>query len=93
MQKHHEKTKKRQKRTQFMCGPMLRWIRLEMGFDPRDMRETLGLPRRTYQDYEAGKRGLPTELAARIREMFQRDRELMAGIAGRVDVAWERGER
>jgi len=76
-----------------MCGQMLRWIRQQMLFDPRDMRATLvppGCPpmhRRTYEDYEAGKRGIPAELATRIREVYQRDLELKAGINDRVDAA------
>lgn len=39
-----------------MCGKMLRWLRRDMKFEPRDMCAVLNLPRRTYQDYEAGKR-------------------------------------
>ena len=93
VQKDTKKTKKRQKRTHFMCKQMLQWIRLQMLFDPRDMRATLvppgcpPIPRRTYQDYEAGNRRIPAELAARIRDVFQRDRELLAGLNDRVDAA------
>lgn len=96
MQKDTKKTEKRQKRTH-MSGAELKQIRKAMRFEPRDMRATLALPgkkpipRRTYQDYEAGKRGIPADLAARIRELFKRDREFMAGIPNRVDAA-ERGE-
>jgi hypothetical protein len=97
VQKTAKKQNKRQKRTQYMCHQMLRWIRLQMLFEPRDMRAAIVPPgtkpmsRRTYQDYEAGKRGIPADLAARIREMHKRDREFMATIGDRIDAA-ERGE-
>lgn len=91
--KRLEKTKKGQKCTQYMCGKMLKWIRRQMLFDPRDMRETLVIKsRRTYEDYEAGNRGIPAKLATRIREMYRRDREFMNGIGDRVDAA-ERGKK
>lgn len=93
MHKTSKTQKNSRKRTQFMCAAMLRWIRVQMGFEPRDMRATLALPgckpipRRTYQDYEAGKRGIPAKLATRIREVFKCDREFMATICHRVDIA------
>lgn len=96
MQNDTKKRNNRPKRThprgrkQYLCKAMLRWIRLQMGFEPRDMYRTLELPRRTYQDYEAGKRGIPAELATRIREMHRRDRELMNGIGDRVDAELHR---
>lgn len=92
MQTPHKKQRKRQKRTQFMCGKMLRWMREDMRYEPRDMRALLGLKRRTYQDYEAGKRGIPAKLALLIRELHQRDREFISGIGDRVDAA-ERGKK
>lgn len=93
MQKQTKKQNKRQKRTQYMCGKMLRWLREDMRFEPRDMRAVLGIrSRRTYQDYEAGKRGIPAKLAARIRELHKADREWTNGIGDRVD-AVERGEQ
>lgn len=84
VQNESQKQKKRQKRTH-MTGEELKRIRKEMKFEPRDMYRTLNLPRRTYQDYEAGKRGIPAQLAARIREMHTRDWEWTAGIGDRVD--------
>lgn len=75
-----------------MAGAELKRLRLEMRFAPRDMCEVLGLKRRTYQDYEAGKRGIPAVLAVRIREMHKRDREFIAGIGDRIDAA-ERGDK
>ena len=89
MQNEHKKQNKRQKRTQYMCGAMLKWIRQQMKFQPRDMYRTLGLPRRTYQDYESGDRKIPAELATRIRVMFKRDREFMAGIPASVQAELE----
>jgi plasmid maintenance system antidote protein VapI len=93
VQNCHKKTVKAKNARMHMCGHMLRWIRLQMKFDPRDMCATLDLKRRTYQDYEAGKRNIPAKLAARIREMYQRDREFMSSIPYSVDAAWERGNR
>lgn len=90
MQNDTKKHNKRQKRTH-MSGQELKRLRLEMKFAPRDMCDILPLNRRTYQDYEAGKRGIPAGLAARIRELHQRDREFIAGIGDRVE-AIERGE-
>lgn len=73
-----------------MKASELKSIRLEIRFDPRDMCCVLDLPRRTYQDYEAGKRNIPVEVANRIREIYRRDREFMAGIAYRVDQALDK---
>lgn len=93
MQNDKKKQKKQAKRTQYMCGKMLRWLRRDMKFEPRDMRAVLGIrSRRTYEDYEAGKRGIPAKLAARIRQQHKRDREFINGIGDRVD-AVERGEK
>lgn len=86
VQKATKKPQKRQKRTQYMCGKMLRYIREVMKYEPRDMRASLELTsRRTYEDYESGKRGIPAKLATRIRELFKRDRDFMNGIGARVD--------
>jgi predicted transcriptional regulator len=84
-----KKQKAREKRTH-MTGEELRRMRGEMKFAPRDMRAELDLPRRTYQDYEAGKRGIPAALAVRIRELHRQDREWVAGIGGRVDLNEEK---
>ena len=91
MQNDKQKHKKPAKRTQYMCAKMLRWIRKDMKYEPRDMCDQFQLPRRTYQDYEAGKRGIPAKLAVRIREQHKADREWMNGIGDRVEAA-ERGE-
>lgn len=92
MQNDKKKQKKQTKRTQYMCGKILRWLRKDMKYEPRDMCDQFKLPRRTYQDYEAGKRGIPAKLATRIREQHKRDREWTNGIGDRVD-AVERGGR
>lgn len=73
-----------------MNGEELKRIRIEMKFGVCDMYRTLGLPRRTYQDYEAGKRGIPEDVARRVREAHRRDREFMAGLPARIDAAIER---
>ena len=80
-----ENVKKSLKRTQYMTGKELKRLRREMKFDPRDMCCILGIPRRTYQDYEASKRGIPVEFAERVRELHRQDRAFIAGIAERVD--------
>lgn len=90
MQNDKKKQTKQTKRTQYMCGKMLRWIRKDMKYEPRDMCDQFQLPRRTYQDYEAGKRSIPAKLATQIREQHKRDREFINGIGDRVDAA-ERG--
>lgn len=84
MRNDKKKTKTITKRTH-LTGGELRRMRREMKFAPRDMCAVLNLPRRTYQDYEAGKRSIPAALAERIRELHRQDREWMAGISGRVD--------
>lgn len=68
-----------------MTGEDLRRIERELKFQPRHMCAEFGLPRRTYQDYRTGRRGIPRDLAERIRETHRRDREWVAGIGGRVD--------
>jgi len=68
-----------------MSAAELKRLRREMKFAPRDMCAILSLPRRTYQDYESGRRGIPEKIAAQIRKAYRQDREFIAGIAGRVD--------
>lgn len=86
-------TQKPRKCTLYMCGAMLRYIRLQMGFAPRDMRAVLvdpkaaPLARRTYENYEAGTRTIPAELAARIRELFRSDQEFMNNICAGVNIS------
>lgn len=89
-----KKTIKSRKRPQYMCGKMLRYMREVMKYEPRDMRASLGVKsRRTYEDYEAGKRGIPPYLALLIRKLYRRDRDFMAGIPARVDAAIKEGKK
>ena len=70
-----------------MCGPMLRYIRLQIRFEPRDMRAALEIvSRRTYENYESGKRSIPAELAERIRELYKCDRKFMANICSGINI-------
>jgi hypothetical protein len=98
VQNDKKNTKKPAKRThplgrkQYMCFKMLRLIRQDMLYDPRDMCDQFILNRRTYQDYEAGKRGIPQELADRVRELYAWDKDFMANIGSRVDAA-EKGNK
>lgn len=86
------KTRKREKRTH-LTGKELKRMRREMKFDPRDMRAILvpvghdPMSKRTYEDYEADRRGIPAELATRIRELHKQDQEFMATIGDRIDAA------
>lgn len=76
-----------------MCGKMLAYIEEQIKFEPQDMCDSLELRRRTYQNYKADKRSIPAELATRIRELYKRDREFMAGIGDRVDAAAKEGKK
>lgn len=89
MQKSTKKRKKRQKRTH-MSGTELKRLRQEMKYQPRDMYLTLGLARRTYQDYEAGRRGIPQDVAAAVRKAHKRDREFMANLPTRIGAILDR---
>lgn len=84
MQKPDEKTKKREKRTH-MTGEELKRIRLAIKFDPRDMCAVLVLPRRTYQDYEAGKRSIPESVANAAREAHRRNIDFMKRLPKIID--------
>ncbi|WP_214173146.1 hypothetical protein [Geoanaerobacter pelophilus] len=84
MQKPVKKTKKRQNCTH-MTGAELKRLRREIGIGTCDMYRLLGLPRRTYQDYEAGKRGIPEAVATAAREAHRRDREFFATLPDRID--------
>jgi DNA relaxase NicK len=76
-----KKTTIKQKRTQYMCGKMLRWMRQQMKFEPRDMRTCLDIKsRRTYESYESGLRGIPEKIAVKVWDMYRRDCEFMANI-------------
>jgi hypothetical protein len=89
VQKTGKRTEKRQKRTH-MSGAELKRLRREMKYRPCDMWLTLGLPRRTYQDYEAGLRGIPQEVAAAVREAHRRDREFVANLPTRIGAILDR---
>jgi hypothetical protein len=73
-----------------MTGPDLKSIRLALGFAPRDMCAVLSLPRRTYQDYEAGQRGIPAAVAERVRQVEERNRRFWEELPGRVGEAVSR---
>lgn len=89
MQNTSKKQSGRQKRTH-MTSTELRQIRTEVRFAPRDMRRVLGLPRRTYQDYESGRRGIPRAVADSAREVLRRNREFMARLPALITAAVER---
>jgi DNA-binding transcriptional regulator YiaG len=85
-----KKRKTDTKRTHLMDADMLKNIREEIGFAPRDMYRTLGIPWRTYQDYEAGKRGIPDDVASAVLVELKWNREFMTGLPCRVDRDLER---
>lgn len=87
MQNSTKKIDKQKNARIFMCANELKQIRYMMRYAPRDMYQEMRLPRRTYQDYESGKRRISQKVAAQIREMYRRDCEFMNGIANRVDAA------
>lgn len=89
MQKQTKERKKRQKRTH-MSGEELKRLRREMKYRPCDMWLTLGLPRRTYQDYEVGLRGIPQEVADAARAAHRRDREFVANLPTRIGAILDR---
>lgn len=90
VQKDTKNIKKREKRTQTFDSEMLLCVREELKFAPRDMYRTLGIPRRTYQDYESGKRRIPESVAQKAIAELKWNRAFLAGIAGRVDEGLER---
>lgn len=73
-----------------MNADELKRLRREMRFGVCDMYRVLGLPRRTYQDYEAGKRGIPEDVAAMARKAHCRDREFMTTLSERIGAALDR---
>lgn len=89
VQKSTKNQKKSKKRTH-MTGEELRLLRLEMKVGPCDMYRLLGLPRRTYQDYEAGRRSIPLEVAIKARAAHRRDREFMANLPAKIFAALDR---
>jgi len=78
--KSDSKTKNSRKRTQYMCKQMLIWLRKDINFRPVDMYTSLKLPRRTHQDYEAGNRGIPADVADAARDVHRRNRQLMDNV-------------
>jgi transcriptional regulator with XRE-family HTH domain len=96
-------TKPAQKNTKtHATGAELKLIREKLGFAPRDMRSALGITsRRTYEDYEAGKRKVPLETLRLARNIWQDnqifwkrlpgilsrkiDREFPGGIPGTIN--------
>lgn len=85
-QKKHENA---QNSTQHMCCLMLKWIRIQIKFKPRDMYRHLGLPRRTYQDYESGERGIPPEVADKVRRTFEWNTRFIREMTQRIDKVLE----
>ncbi len=83
MQNDHSFKKTSKKRTHMEYDELKR-LRLEMGCAPRDMCSLLGLKRRTYQGYESGNRGIPQDIAERVREAHRRDREFMAALPAKL---------
>lgn len=89
MQNDHKKRKTGKNGTQ-MSGAELKQLRLEMGIGACGMYRILGLPRRTYQDYEAGRRGIPEHVAIAARAAHQRERSFMASLSDRIAAAIDR---
>ena len=75
-----------------MCSAMFKWIRLYMDFTPQEMREILGLTRRTHQSYESGHRKVSLEAANASWGIYVSDREFQAGIGDRVDQNLKKGD-
>lgn len=70
-----------------MTGNQLRYIKQQMKFGTCDMYRTLELPRRTYQDYESGRRTIPPEVARRVLATYRADRRWMRDMDRRIDEA------
>jgi len=73
-----------------MSATELKRLRREMRYGPCDMYRALGLPRRTYQDYESGRRSIPQNVADAARAAHRRDREFMAALPARIGAALDR---
>lgn len=89
VQNTSKKQSGKQKRTH-MTGDELTRIQAELLFAPRDMCRVLMLNRRTYQDYKAGRRGIPRDVADLAREILRRNREFMARLPALIHAAVER---
>lgn len=76
---------KKQKKCTHMDAGKLRRIRMAMGYDKRAMARALdGMPYRTYQDYEYGRRGIPQEVAKAVEELRRCDRDFMKHLRRRL---------
>lgn len=74
-----------------MTPAELRQIREEMCFDRVSMARALdGMPYRTYQSYEYGDRGIPKEVADKVRELRRNNRQFMAGFRRRLEANLDR---
>ena len=65
---------------------MLKSIRKAMGMDITSMAILMGMPYRTYQDYELGNRSIKDSVMVRAREVQDRDTETtLRAVATGVD--------
>jgi DNA-binding transcriptional regulator YiaG len=87
VQKDQKKPKKAKNARSTMDGLQLQLIRQEIGFAPRHMYLHLGIPRRTYQDYESGRRGIPDSVKDAVIAELKWYRAFIAGMPARVDQA------
>ena len=78
------KRSKNSKKCTHMSAATLRTIRQQIGFDMRSLAISLGLPYRTYQDYEYDNRGIPKEVADAVRDFRRRDRQTTNQIIRRI---------
>ena len=84
------KRAKKQPKCTHMTARKLKDIRGAIGFDLRAMAGALGMPYRTYQDYEYGRRGIPKAVAEAVQELRRRDRQFMAGLRRRLAAGIDR---
>ena len=65
-------------------GKKLREIRESVNYDLRSFAKCIGIPERTLQDYEYGKRKTPVEVVNAALSFRARDRKLTASIIKRA---------
>ena len=70
-----------------MTGKQLKHVKEQIGFATCDMYLELELPRRTYQDYEAGKRRIPDSVVCKVLRLYRADRRWTRGMLQRIDKA------
>lgn len=70
-----------------MTGDQLKYVKQKIGYGTYDMYHELKLPRRTYQDYEAGKRAVPPTVARQVLQLYRADRRWTRGMGERIDEA------